>query len=238
MKVDSPRTEKRKRGDEHRTTSSTAKTFGPSTRRKKRGDVLDIDPLVVDDVSMTYEVELLTNHGLNRPYWWTGELYTSDHQCADLLGIEIEVRQYFLRSKRKTNSDSSSNMPPKGEIGASFNDGDVICMDTGGGFEGGLTHLSFLDPISDSDEDSDDNDSVMSDFTDNLNVHTGADSSNPAFGGFDVRALNFRSCSSLICFLSVVGSFGFHRFSSFVLIHFSYFRLVTTYHVPQLPQLP
>ena len=193
MEVDSPRPEKRKRGDEH-ITSSTTETSGPSTRRKKRGVMLETDPMVVDDVPMTHEVEFLTNDGLNGPYWQIDDLDTSDHQCADLSGIEIEVRPYFLRSKRKRSKNSSSRMPPVGEMGAIFKGGDVICMDTDDDFEGDFTHRSFLDLISDldSDEDSDDGESsVMSDVTDNSNVYTGTDSNNSAFGGFDVRAFDF-----------------------------------------------
>ena len=95
MEVDSPRTEKRKRGSKHRT-ASTTEPSGPSIRRKKHNGVLEIDHMVFDDVSMTHKVEFLTNHGLNRPFWLTDDIYTSDHQCADLSGIEIEVRPYFL----------------------------------------------------------------------------------------------------------------------------------------------
>ena len=191
MEVDSPRPEKRKRGDEHRTSSIT-ETSGPSTRRKKRGVMLETDPMVVDDVPMTHEVEFLTNDGLNGPYWQIDDLDTSDHQCADLSGIEIEVRPYFLRSKRKRSKNSSSRMPPVGEMGAIFKGGDVICMDTDDDFEDDFTHRSFLDLISDSDEDSDDGESsIMSDLTENSNVYTGADSSDFAFSGFDVRAFDF-----------------------------------------------
>ena len=120
-----------------------------------------------DDVPMTHKVEFLTNHGLNGSYWQTDNIHTSDHQCADLLGIEIEVRTYFLRSKRKRRNNSSLRMPPVGEMGAIFKGGNVICMDTDNDFEGDFTHRSFLNLISDSDEDSDNGESsIMSDLVD------------------------------------------------------------------------
>ena len=69
MEVDSPRVEKRKRASCQSSPSTTEASLCPSSRRKKRGVLIAVDPMMVDGVSMSHEVDFLTNGGLNGPYW-------------------------------------------------------------------------------------------------------------------------------------------------------------------------
>ena len=171
MEVDEARVDKRKRRGKG----------SPSSRRKKRGIEIAVEHMSVDDISMHIvcrEVEALTNNGLNGPYWLLDA--ASDNRCGDLSGLEIEVQPY-ARSMRRRRRNDSSRMPPAANSDFAIGDEDTM-MD--------------VDPVSDDNSsrgefsDDDDDLSVMSDLTTNSNVHSGADSSSPLFGGVEVRAVN------------------------------------------------
>ena len=68
MEVDSPRVEKRKQASYQSSPSTTDASLCPSFRRKRRSVVIAVDPMMVDDVSMSHEVDVLTNDGLNGSY--------------------------------------------------------------------------------------------------------------------------------------------------------------------------
>ena len=151
--------------------------------------------MVVDDVSLPHEVDFLTNHSLNGPYWNT--YISSDNRCGDMSGIDINVQRCVTRSMRKRSGDASST------TSATIDDSDFIdedgdlMMDEMDGIRGddrvtqrlpNPSALNSSDEEGKSDYDDDDDLSVMSDITVNSNIHSGADSSNPLLGGLDVCA--------------------------------------------------
>ena len=99
MEVDSPRVEKRKQASYQSSPSTTKASLCPSFRRKKRGVVIAVDPMMVDDVSMSHEVDILTHHDLNGLYWQVD--ISADNRCGDMSGIEIDARRYVTCSLRK-----------------------------------------------------------------------------------------------------------------------------------------
>ena len=171
MDIDEARLNKRKRSG----------NGNPSCRRKKRGVVIAVEPMSVDDVSMcmvSREVEALTNDGLNGPYWLMDEAF--DHRCGDMSGLEIEV-QSCARSMRRRRRNDLSRMPPAAN--SDFANGDEDAMME-------IDSLSGDDSSRGEISDFDDDLSVMSDLTDRSNVYSGADWSNPLFGGVDTRAVD------------------------------------------------
>ena len=71
--------------------------------------VIIVDHMVVDDVSMDYEVDVLANHDLNGQYWQTD--ISADDRCGDMLGIEMDAQNNTTHSMRKCDGDASSRMP-------------------------------------------------------------------------------------------------------------------------------
>ena len=157
--------------------------------------MIAVDPMVVDDVSLPHEVDFLTNHSLNGPYWNT--YISSDNRCGDMSGIDINVQRCVTRSMRKRSGDASST------TSATIDDSDFIdedgdlMMDEMDGIRGddrvtqrlpNPSALNSSDEEGKSDYDDDDDLSFMSDITVNSNIHSGADSSNPLLGGLDVWA--------------------------------------------------
>ena len=192
MELDSPRRNKRKQAGYQSSPSTTEASLCPSFRRKKRGVVITVDPMMVDDVSMSNEVEALTNDGLNGPYWQVD--ITAVNRCGDMSGIEIDARRYVTRSVRKRSGDASSGTSETVDSAFVDKDGDLM-MDEMDGIrvDDHVTQRLLTSSALDSSDDegmSDDDLSVMSDITTNSNIYSGADSSNALLGGLDIGAVD------------------------------------------------
>lgn len=153
-----------------------------------------VDPMMVDDVSMSHEVDFLTNDGLNGPYWQVD--ISADNRCGDMSGIEIDAHRYVTRSVRKRSGDASSGTYETVDSAIMDEDGDVM-MDEMDGIRADypvtqrVSTPSALDSSDDEGMSDDDDDlSVMSDITANSNVYSGADSNNALLGGLDARAVD------------------------------------------------
>ena len=194
MEVDSPRVEKRKRDSYQLSPSTTDASLCPSSRRKKRGVVIAVDPMMVDDVSMSHEVDFLTNDGLNGPYWQVD--ISADNRCGDMSGIEIDARHYDSRSVRKRSGDASSGTSKT--VDSAFMDeyGDLMMGEMDGirvddrATQRVSTPSAFDSSVEEGMSNDDDDLSVMSDITTNSNISSGADSSNALLGGLDVGAVD------------------------------------------------
>ena len=204
MDVESPRVDKRKRGSNQSSSSTTSTTTSTSAKeeslcpifsRKKRGIVIAVDPMEVDDVSMAYEVNALMHHDLNGPYWRTD--VSVAYRCGDLSGIDIDAQRYVTRSIMKRSGDASSKTSTATDDTNFVDEGGDMMMDEMDGVHGDgrvtqrLPTSSALDSLDEEGMSYDDDElSVMSEITTNSNVHSGMDSSNPWLGGLDVRAVD------------------------------------------------
>lgn len=153
-----------------------------------------VDPMMVDDVSMSHEVDFLTNDGLNGPYWQVD--ISADNRCGDMSGIEIDAHRYVTRSVRKRSGDASSGTYETVDSAIMDEDGDVMMDEIDGSradypVTQRVSTPSALDSSDDEGMSDDDDDlSVMSDITANSNVYSGADSNNALLGGLDARAVD------------------------------------------------